>query len=137
MAPAAIPRARRSRARGGILVPAAGAIAPAGTIAPAGAIAPAGPDLKAAGPDLKTAGPDFEAAGPDFEAAGPDFEAAGPDSEAGGPDVGAKITGKHQKCAETGRRGSVWRDIGTILILMGLRSLWDASSAPKWPKMAP
>ena len=49
MAPAAIPRARRSRARA---IPYAAATA--------------------------VAGPEFEAAGPDFEAAGPDFEAAGP-----------------------------------------------------------
>ena len=37
---------------------------------------------------------------------------------------------------ETGRRGSVWRHIGTRLILPGLGTLWDASRAPKWPKLA-
>ena len=42
---------------------------------------------------------------------------------------------KHQICSETGRRASVWCDIRTILILPGLRSLWDASRAPKRPKM--
>ena len=93
-----------------------------GAITAAGAIAPAGPDLKAAGPDFEAAGPDFEAAGPDFEAAGPDFE--------------AEITGNHEKLSEAGRHGSVWRDIGAILILPGLRSLWDASRAPKRSKMA-
>ena len=98
-------------------------------IAGAAAIAPAGPDFEAAGPD-------FEAAGPDLEAAGPDFEAAGPDSEAAGPDFEAKITVKHQILSETGRRGSVWRDICAILILPGLRSLWDASRAPKQAKIA-
>ena len=44
---------------------------------------------------------------------------------------------KHQKCSEAGRRASVWRDIRTTLILWGLQSLWDASRAPKRPKMAP
>ena len=97
-------------------------------IAGAAAIAPAGPDFEAAGPD-------FEAAGPDLEAAGPDLEAAGPDFEAGGPDFEAKITGKHQKWSETGRRGSVWRDIGAILILLGLGGLRDASRVQKRPKM--
>ena len=42
-----------------------------------------------------------------------------------------------QKWSETGRRASVWRDIGAILIPRGLGTLWDASRAPKWPKMAP
>ena len=42
-----------------------------------------------------------------------------------------------QKWSETGRRASVWRDIGAILILPGLGTLWDASRAPKLPKMAP
>ena len=43
---------------------------------------------------------------------------------------------KHQKLSETGRRASVWRDIRTILILLGLQSLRDTSCAPKRPKMA-
>ena len=123
MARAAQPRARA--------IPYAGAIAPAGPDFEA-----AGPDFEAAGPDLEAAGPDLEAARPDFEAARPDSEAAGPDSEAAGPDFEAEITGKHQKLSETGRRGSVWRDIGTIFILPGLGSLWDASRAPKRPKIA-
>ena len=70
---------------------------------------------------------------PDFEAAGPDFEAAERDSEAAEPDFEAKITGVDQQLSETGRCGSVWHDIGAILILQGLRSLWDASWAPKRP----
>ena len=83
--------------------------------------APAGPDLKAAGPDFEAAGPDFEAAGPDFEAAGRDFD--------------AKIAVLDQQMSEIGRRGSVWRDIGAILILPGLGTLWDASGAAKWANM--
>ena len=43
---------------------------------------------------------------------------------------------KHQKCSQTGRRASIRCDIRTMSILTGLRSLSDASRAPKRPKMA-
>ena len=42
--------------------------------------------------------------------------------------------GFFENWSETGRRGSVWRDIGTILILPGLGSLWDGPQAPRQPK---